>query len=175
MAVQSAGRLSAFFPWVRSEDNPADKPSRVFGGEQVPSQPLPRNTLLFGCPSGWSVRERLFVHLCSGPRRPNDLCACIEVLSAEQGLVIKAVAIDPHVDPSMNLADTVFFEDLCAAARFVRTASWRNDRLAPPTQPRSCHDGSVTSHLLPLPSRPPRLVSICVGRHLGSQDGTPSA
>ena len=108
-AIQIGGKLMGFLFWVATDKNPADRPSRVHSTEKhnpwsEPRQPPARTTTAPGLPKFWATRERLFVHLCSGPRCEGDVCDWVERLALERGLVIKAVPYDPIIDSSMDLS-----------------------------------------------------------------------
>lgn len=104
MAVTLAGRLMPFYFWVRSADNPADAPSRV-SDEVQPPQPAARADVLAPLAHSWSLRERVFVHLCSGPRRENDLGQAVQDAAAQEGMQLAVWMIDPVVSGGGSLLD----------------------------------------------------------------------
>lgn len=70
MTITLAGKLMPFFFWVRSADNPAGRPSRICGGDDGPLvDPPARGDVSIHTPQAWTLRERVFIHLCGGPRR----------------------------------------------------------------------------------------------------------
>eukprot|EP00972_Heterocapsa_arctica_P047896 7064456-Heterocapsa_arctica.AAC.1 len=97
-AIELAGNLTVFDFWVASAKNPADAPSRVFGGRQPKvhlPQPLPRSVCRIHTPTSWARREHLVLLLCSGPRRDGDIGYYIELHSFDAGLPIRVIAVDP--------------------------------------------------------------------------------
>eukprot|EP00972_Heterocapsa_arctica_P109544 16128411-Heterocapsa_arctica.AAC.1 len=71
----------AFFFWIPTDRNPSDEASRVFCPEKTYKKHVqvpPAAEVTWSLPPGWATRERLFLHLCAGRRRPNDLCEYIE-------------------------------------------------------------------------------------------------
>ena len=108
-----AGGHEVFYPWVPSEENPADEPSRRWEPTQHGAvaqrsgaeQPPPSSELDLSRVGWWPQDARFFLHLCSGPRREGDLCYWIEHLGASHEINIVAI----HVDPLANSTATDFF------------------------------------------------------------------
>ncbi|CAE8604573.1 unnamed protein product, partial [Polarella glacialis] len=74
-AIVLAGKLEGFYPWVPSADNPADRPSRIYEPDKTPHHKAQPDTddVFLQLPPGladWAGTERVFLHFCSGPRRP---------------------------------------------------------------------------------------------------------
>ena len=116
-AIDLAGGFSHFHFWISTKKNPADEPSSWHGirqGDvwQKSPQPLPRVEVIPLAPAGWGLRETLFLHFCSGPRREGDLCEMVEQEAREAGLVVKALAYDPVTDPSHDLTSASFVNEL---------------------------------------------------------------
>ena len=112
-AIQLAGGLEGFWGWFRSERNPADRPSRIYepAHRAKPEEPQPRekkkslpaSQVVERCLSGHAGSELVFVHFCSGPRRPGDLSEAVEQRALASGIVIVALALDPVIDSSHDL------------------------------------------------------------------------
>ena len=117
-AIELAGGFSHFHFWISTGKNPADEPSgwhgsrQARGGGRKPPQPLPRREVIPLAPAGWASREKLFLHFCSGPRREGDLCEMVELEAREAGLVVKALAYDPVVDPAHDLTSPALVREL---------------------------------------------------------------
>eukprot|EP00972_Heterocapsa_arctica_P041683 6145162-Heterocapsa_arctica.AAC.1 len=61
-AIELAGGFTVFDFWVASGKNPADRPSRVFGGKHPKPnlpEPLPHSVRQIPMPLNWSRREHL--------------------------------------------------------------------------------------------------------------------
>ena len=70
-AINIAGGHEPFYPWIPSEDNPADPPSRLFEiSKSGPSAELvsafPVVMPLLTMPRDWSGNDSFFIHFCSG-------------------------------------------------------------------------------------------------------------
>ena len=77
-------------------------------------------TLLQATPGAWAQSGLLFIHFCSGPRRPGDLCAAVEASALDAGILIKGWSYDPLVSPACDLVrpDAVReFEDVVSTRR----------------------------------------------------------
>ena len=100
-SVNIAGGHDVFYPWMASEENPADRPSRRFEppgtpGGQADSELEPAEPVIDFSELGlWPSDTWFFIHLCSGPRRSQDVLDCIESFGAQHGLNIQGLAIDP--------------------------------------------------------------------------------
>ena len=105
-----------FYPWVPSGDNPADMPSRRYETkskpqvtEELPASEPPLSLLHVGQQLDDAF---YFIHSCSGPRRPGDVLDCIERSSAEIGINIVGIAIDPLAAVSLPEMGHVSHADL---------------------------------------------------------------
>ena len=110
-AICVCGNHSVFYPWIPSEENPADDPSRLWeetdgfraqveGARQPP--PLSETDLSRVGP--WPRDVRYFIHLCSGPRTSGDLCSAVEQVGALHGFNIVGVRVDPlAIDPFLQV------------------------------------------------------------------------
>ena len=101
--------------WLPSAKNPSDRASRVhFTGETgeywktQAQDPLPSEEVFTALPQGWGSRERLFLHLCSGPMRQGDVCEHVDRQAHEYSLGIKSVRVDPCNDSKYDLAQHDF-------------------------------------------------------------------
>ena len=124
-AAELAGDLGIFDFWISTHVNPADKPSRSHlpRSEKEPQPPPSREivlaangnddasaslddgaVLVAAPPGAWAQSGLLFIHFCSGPRRPDDLCAQVEKLALDAGYLIGGWNYDPVVDPKCDLA-----------------------------------------------------------------------
>jgi hypothetical protein len=125
-AIVLAGGLEDFHGWLSTDVNPADEPSRRWEPlHRRKSSPLPshNNAAVTGIPQTpctWSRGEFLFLHLCSGPRRPGDICEHVERRGLESGLVIQTVALDPVVHTGLDLLDGALRESLRKQASVQR-------------------------------------------------------
>ena len=103
--------LEDFHGWVSMDVNPADEPSRRWEPKhrRKETPPAAHEHVTTSCipqtPCTWSRGEFLFLHLCSGPRRPGDICEHVERRGLESGLVIHTVALDPVVHTGLDLFD----------------------------------------------------------------------
>ena len=111
-----AGGHEVFHPWVPSGDNPADMPSRrnetkskTQVTEELPASEPPLSLLHVGQQLDDAF---YFIHSCSGPRRPGDVLDCIERSSAEIGINIVGIAIDPLAAVSLPEMGHVSHADL---------------------------------------------------------------
>ena len=97
-----AGGHEVWYPWLPSKDNPADEPSRRFepAGASVAKAEVASSSPAFDLRelSWWKQDTVFFIHFCSGPRRSGDLLDAVEILSAEHGIEVQAIAIDPLAD-----------------------------------------------------------------------------
>ena len=99
-AIGVSGGHEVFYPWLPSQDNPADEPSRYFeAGTQRVEKPLEPACaeMTFLDPftlRDWTGNERYFVHLCSGLQRPDDLIAWVERFSHDHGIHLKGIRVD---------------------------------------------------------------------------------
>lgn len=106
-AINLAGGHEVWYPWMPSEENPADGPSREFepSGKTSPGQveqpPTERPDVDLREVGLWPRDVVFFLHLCSGPRREGDLLDAVARLGAEHGIDIQCVAIDPLADISI--------------------------------------------------------------------------
>ena len=101
-SINIAGGYEVWYPWLPSKDNPADEPSRRFEPRGVSDAKVevPSSSPAFDLRelSAWKPDTGFFIHFCSGPRRKGDLLDAIEILSAEHGIEVQAIAIDPLAD-----------------------------------------------------------------------------
>ena len=107
-AIGISGGHEVFYPWIPSGDNPADEPSRRFeAGDGIGSmdtqpciqqqQPLAAETVVVDpfTLKEWAGGERIFVHLCSGTERDDDVVSWVEALSSESGHHVVGMRVDP--------------------------------------------------------------------------------
>ena len=106
-----------FDAWIPTDHNPADDPSGWYGVRctKIP-QPRPLREVVLSSPPSWSVRERLVLLLCSGPRRVGDVGHFVEEFAADAGLVLKALHFDPVVSEDRDLLNAQAVQQLCVAA-----------------------------------------------------------
>lgn len=96
-----AGGHDVFYPWMASQENPADEPSRWFEKESKSSAVVQvdlesAEPVADLCELGpWPSDTWFFLHLCSGPRRPGDVLDNVENFGAEHGLNVVGIAVDP--------------------------------------------------------------------------------
>ena len=122
-AIAAAGDLCLWYPWIESEQNPADAPSRVFEPPKQKAQrlhaPCPepqqpqaaQEVPLPNLPWGWSA-ERYFLHLCSGPRNDGDFTGAFHAEMSSQGLAVRCVGIDPLNGHHGDLLDPAVLSNL---------------------------------------------------------------
>ena len=97
-AINLCGGHHPFYVWTPSAENPSDEPSRLF-------EPAPRShgaeaesaldTVDFRLLDRWPVDAIVFIHFCSGPRRPQVFLDCIERHGTACGFNIVGIAVDP--------------------------------------------------------------------------------
>ena len=129
-AICTAGGHEVFYPWVPSGDNPADEPSRRFEDEahqiegsssnitstlhssqQLASDDLPAIETVMLDPftlKGWAGGEKVFVHLCSGASRDDDLVSWVERLASDQGFHLVGLRVDPLCAWAENVVQDQF-------------------------------------------------------------------
>ena len=61
------------------------------------------------------MQKKLFVILCSGRRRTDDLTSWISRLADAEGIDVEVLCVDPVVDPTTDLKDSCFVADLLQA------------------------------------------------------------
>lgn len=98
-AISIAGGHDVFYPWVPSEENPADTPSRWFetkpgaGDDDQPE--LSADEWDLRGLAVWPEDAVFFIHLCSGPDRHLDLVDAVERYGAMAGCNVVGIRIDP--------------------------------------------------------------------------------
>lgn len=115
-AISLVAGFEEFFVWIESARNEADAPSRLF---ELASLRQPQRAQPVAPPVAVEVRHSwqlqgsaasaaVFVHLCAGPRAPDDFSSQIVTFATDVGFAVRVWRIDPAYHGPASVLSAVF-------------------------------------------------------------------